>query len=181
LGDEAVMAQTRTVGIRSLLALAHLLLGPPCAGLVFISLHMAAGAQQILRSDVGGLLGPFALLVEYIQLTPIFYGPGFLPALTTGLLTASRVWRIGSCSWLWASTCGALASVALVGLPSLFLLPGATQSWKIGYPAATVLMLGFQAVLGFVGTIPVWIATSFLRRKLAARRMSGVLTPAVAA
>jgi hypothetical protein len=161
------------------LALAHLLLGPPCAGLLFVAaLWMSGAGGQSSLDLVGVILNAPRLLVSYVPITPAFYIPGALPALTTGMLTALRVWKTGRCSWVWASTCGAVASVMLVGLPSLLFIDGITKSWRIGYPAAFLLMLAFQATLGFVGTIPVWIATGFLRRRLAAERPAAIVTPA---
>jgi hypothetical protein len=175
------MAQTRTIGVRSLLAIAHVLIGPFCAGLVFIAFHVAfvSGQMPVRRGDIG-LYTPIRLLVDYIKLTPIFYAPGFLPALTTALLTASQVRVAGSCTWLRAATYGAVASVFFVGLPSLVFLRDAARSWEVGYPATVVAMLGFQAMLGFVGTIPAWFATGRLRRRLAEARSPKATTPASA-
>jgi hypothetical protein len=172
----------RTSGVRTLLVIAHVLVGPFCAGLVFIALHFGfSDGSMLLRPGSGGESPPINLLVDYIKLTPIFYAPGFLPALTTGFLTGSRVQMTGRCNWLRAATYGAAASVILVGAPSLIFVSGAATSWQIGYPATIVAMLAFQAVLGFVGTIPVWLMTGGLRRRLAAARASDAAMPAAAA
>jgi hypothetical protein len=175
------MAQTRTAGVRALLALAHVLIGPFCAGLVFVASHFGlTGGPLILRPNAEGVHGLSSLLAEYIGLTPIFYAPGFLPALTTGLLTASRVWKTGRCTWLWAATCGAVTSAIFVGAPSLVFVREAARSLQIGYVSAVVVMLGFQAALGFIGTIPVWLATGVLRNRLAAARPAAGPTLAAA-
>jgi hypothetical protein len=173
------MPQRGTVGICIVLVLAHVLMGPFCAGLVFVALHSAlTDGPLMLRPAAGGAHTPFSLLMEYVRITPIFYVPGFLPALVTGLLTASQVWIKGRCSWLRAAMYGAVASIVLVGVPPLFFLDGTARSWQIGYPVTIVAMLTLQAVLGFVGTIPVWLVTGFLRRRLAQARNAPKLVAA---
>jgi hypothetical protein len=176
------MARKGKAGPTILLVLAHVLIGPFCVGIMFVAIHTAlSGELELLKPIAGRTCGPACLLTKYIKLTPIFYVPGFLPALTTGLLTASQVLIKGRCTWLWAAICGAAASALLVGVPSLLFVKGAAQSWQIGYPATIAAMLAFQAVLGFFGTIPVWLATGRLRRRLAEARLAAAPRPAPAA
>jgi hypothetical protein len=161
---------------------AHILIGPFCVGLIFIALHIVFTDRPVLSgSAASGAYNPVRLLVDYIRLSPVFYAPGFLPALITGLLTVSRVWKTGSCSWPRAALYGAATSLVLVGAPSLFFLDGAARSLQIGYPAIVIAMLAFQTVLGFLGTIPVWLATGGLRHRLAKARMEAAAKPAPAA
>jgi hypothetical protein len=142
------------------LALSHVLLGPPFAGMAFLGVRWIEDGR-ILSSASFAREG---FIVAFLKLTPLFYVPGALPALLTAVLTARRIKVAGDCSLMRSAAYGALTSAAAIGLPSLYFAPALMEGYRVSLIVAATGLVGLQALLGFIGTIPVWLLTGSLRK-----------------
>jgi hypothetical protein len=155
---------------RVLLVVAYVLLGPFFASLFLMGAYaISQGMPFPTSGQITTIAGSLPRLAKtYLAMSFLFYVPGLLPALATGLWTGSRLRKTGRCPWWLSAAFGALTSAGFIGLPLLLLAADYAKGTGFGAVTVGVMMVAFQAVTGFLGTIPVWFVTAPIRRRIAA-------------